>query len=724
MDRGVNQTSNEANARDGFTKDAAAFLRALACAAEGCRIHWADHPGVRALIADAQERLNTLFRAGAKFAAYISDGSWLCRDARLEDAGKAADDLALALHQRGFVALEITRQLGAQEMTGLAEALAQLRRGNATLDAEEIKRKTNGGVVLVALRTGSLRVVEQVGAGRATPAAGPGREWRVILEELFSGSVTGSAIAASAAQLSAQIDPRDTTTLRDLHARIGRWAGSASARDADPVMEKLRQFVRGLSASVRDALVATQGADPAGAIPFLSSVARDIPVEQLVSSVRRLGDDGPASRDAVLMFEGLARLAHSRGADVGAFVSTLEKWKDGAAGGEAGDEIERVLGELMTMRQYADFTPEDYRAQLEDATKSLGAPPTCCRLAPVDAKRTETQASAVAAMVCRDCDWHDMTRVLELVDRGMDSLIEENRFDLLCAVRGAAGRAVRAGAPSDIGERLERKLREPGVLAAALAQAGALDIGMDAREFAVRSGAAGILSLLTPGDANSEPVRRELLRTALVGSDAESMLDAIVASHTAGRVQLAALLQEISAVRGPGAGEVFRKAIRHASPELGVAIVESFPDDDDAIALAVFGDALRHPSASVGMAAIRRSFQDGPEKRHAELVRRYLSLELDPANMDDAIVRAAVATLLKCSSQGHAVAARVIETLARSWKLRGLGIAALIVTGLAAVETADERARRAVLRWRFSVGGVVGNTLLTFRGSGRRADAA
>src|SRR5690606_36000692 len=108
--------------------------------------------------------------------------------------------------------------------------------------------------------------------------------------------------------------------------------------------------------------------------------------------------------------------------------------------------------------------------------------------------------------------------------------------------------------PSDIRERLERKLREPGVLAAALAQAGALDIGMDAREFAVRSGAAGILSLLTPGDANSEPVRRELLRTALVGSDAESMLDAIVASHTAGRVQLAALLQEISAVRGPGAG--------------------------------------------------------------------------------------------------------------------------------------------------------------------------
>jgi hypothetical protein len=87
-------------------------------------------------------------------------------------------------------------------------------------------------------------------------------------------------------------------------------------------------------------------------------------------------------------------------------------------------------------------------------------------------------------------------------------------------------------------------------------------------------------------------------------------------------------------------------------------------------------------------------------------------------------VRASIATLLKCPSQGHAVAARVVETLAKSWNLRALGIAALIVTGLSAVETTDEAARRAVLRWRFSLGGLVGNTLLTFRGSGRRADAA
>lgn len=405
----MNTTSQATTRGDTSQRAVVDSLKALSRAWQASKLYSADHPATRDATYAAAARLASAFDQSDSITIGIGNGRFLIDDDA--DDPKALAPLADVLHELDIAAVEFQRGAGNATMAAFLETLFRAQREQIRGDdlVGRIERATRKCIRIIPLRYDGLRIVEGERASKDRDAGEVGL-WADLVLSLLSGPTqqAGWEPDRLAGQLNAQFEqaPDDVIASGRVHfEELTQSLGSMSEVTREESVGRLGTFLSGLSPNLRTGLLAVDPENPKASLDLFGELAEVLPVGEVLGALEKVDQfQAKPSREILMLYKTLARLAVPGGEENTRITQTLKHWQDtGTVGEDVGEAMQDALNEVLAAKDSESFSPEAYQAQLAQVTRgSRSTASVEQETVSFDADQVRAHAVAVAVQLARD----------------------------------------------------------------------------------------------------------------------------------------------------------------------------------------------------------------------------------------------------------------------------------------------------------------------------------
>ena len=485
----MSASSNQLRKTNAMHQHISAALEALQSACQGVRLYGPVHPFVDESVGRAQASFKVVVNDASPLLVGVSNHGFLVRDQPMPTSS-AIDTLAMCLHAKNVAMMEIhsvssdALQTLVMHLTGSDASEQWLDRANQDL---------RSSIVLHGLRADGLRFTATCAAKTGHNGGADDSFWSALMGNLLNPAAVEKTPGDLAAQLNARqrLGPEELTQLR---SRIAEALPEDAPTEegegpydhvSSSVHERLRSFAGALTPRLRQSLLSLDPNDDPAHIESFVATANVFPVEDVVSALEKANDGlaNPA-HEVVQMFRKLQQVLSDRalqrglGERLSAAVeglANLESAADDVEAWQTADDIGESVAELFTTRTEADYSPDDYRAHIDDLVDAAPiAEPRVVKFQGVTQQSLALHATEIAAhVVVADPPSASKPGGYRCVAREIQTLVAADRLDLLDGVL----QVVRKLKPTDVSDEtfsaaseVIRASRDAGFLSGLLQQ--------------------------------------------------------------------------------------------------------------------------------------------------------------------------------------------------------------------------------------------------------------
>ncbi len=439
----MNTTSQATTRGDASQRGVVDSLKALSRAWQASKLYSPDHPATRDATHAAATQLASAFTQSDSITIGIGNGRFLIDDDA--DTSESLAPLAEVLHELDIAAIEFQRGAGSATMAAFLKALFRAQQKHLRGDAlvSTIERATRKCIRVVPLRYDGLRVVEGERTSKDRDA-GEAESWNNLVESLLSGSTqqAGWEPDRMAAQLNAQFEqaPDDVIASgRDHLEELTQTLGTMSEGTRTASVGRLGTFLSGLSPNLRAGLLTVDPENPKASLDLFGELAEVLPVGEVLGALEKVDQfQAKPSREILMLYKTLARLAVPGGEENTRITQTLNHWNDaGTVSEDVGEAMQEALNEVLEAKGSESFSPEAYKAQLAQVTGGSRSTVSVAQdMASFDADEVQAHAVAVAVQLARDFEGDeggrtDCVGVLGYLSNMTPDLLQRGRADLV-----------------------------------------------------------------------------------------------------------------------------------------------------------------------------------------------------------------------------------------------------------------------------------------------------
>ncbi len=438
----MNTTSQATTRGDASQRGVVDSLKALSRAWQACKLYSPDHPATRDATNAAATQLASALTQSDSITIGIGNGRFLIDDDA--DHSESLAPLAEVLHELDIAAIEFQRGAGSATMVAFLKAIFRAQQKHIRGDdlAGAIERATRKCIRVVPLRYDGLRVVKGERASKDRDAGGA-ESWNNLVESLLSGSThqAGWEPDRMAAQLNAQFEQAPDEVIasgRDHLEEVTQTLGIMSGDTRAASVGRLGTFLSELSPNLRTGLLTVDPENPKASLDMFGELAEVLPVGEVLGALEKVDQfQAKPSREILMLYKTLARLAVPGGEENARITETLNHWSDaGTVSEDVGEQMQEALNEVLEAKGSEKFSPDAYKAQLAQATEGRRSPASPAQdMASFDADEVEAHAVTVAVQLARDFDGDEGRRtdcigVLGYLSDMMPDLLRRGRAHL------------------------------------------------------------------------------------------------------------------------------------------------------------------------------------------------------------------------------------------------------------------------------------------------------
>ena len=436
----MNTTSQATTRGDASQRGVVDSLKALSRAWQASKLYSPDHPATRDATNAAATRLASAFAQSDSISIGIGHGRFLVDD-DADDAESLAP-LAEVLHGLDIAAIEFQRGAGSATMAAFLKTLFRAQREHIRGDdlAGKIEHATRKCIRIIPLRYDGLRIVEGERASKDRDAGEAG-SWPDLVQSLLSGSAqqTGWEPDRLAARLNAQFEqaPDDVIASGRVHfEELTQTLGTMSEGTRAESVGRLGTFLSGLSPNLRTALLTISPANPKASLDLFGQLSEVLPVAEVLGALETADrSESKPSREILMLYTKLARLAKPGGDENARIMQTLKHWQDaGTVSEDVSEALQAALDEVLQTKAPEGFSPEAYQAQLAQLTAGSGSTASAMQdLATFHPNHVQPHAVLVALQLARGFTGGrtDCVGVLGYLSDMTPDLLQRGRADLV-----------------------------------------------------------------------------------------------------------------------------------------------------------------------------------------------------------------------------------------------------------------------------------------------------
>ncbi len=436
----MNTTSQAATHGDASQRGVVDSLKALSRAWQASKLYSPDHPATRDATNAAATRLDSAFAQSDSITIGIGHGRFLIDDDT--DNSESLVPLAEVLHELDIAAIEFQRGAGSATVAAFLETLFRAQREHIRGDdlVGKIEHATRKCIRIIPLRYDGLRIVEGERASKDRDAGEAG-SWSDLIQSLLSGPTqqTGWEPDRLAAQLNAQFEqaPDNVIASGRVHLEeLTQTLGTMSEGTRAESVGRLGTFLSGLSPNLRNGLLKINPANPNATLDLFGQLSEFLPVTEVLGALETANrSEAKPSREILMLYRKLARLAEPGGEENTRIMQTLQHWHDaGTASEDVSETLEAALNEVLQTKAQKDFSPEAYQAQLAQVTGGRRSTASATQdMAPFHPDHVQAHAILVALQLAREfTDGRtDCVGVLGYLSDMTPDLLQRGRADLV-----------------------------------------------------------------------------------------------------------------------------------------------------------------------------------------------------------------------------------------------------------------------------------------------------